>query len=63
MTNLDGLRRLAIGASLLAIVISVPSTLAFSAAFGFSLDGALFGEPSAILGRGSSAATLLRWGA
>lgn len=63
MNDLHSLRRLAIGASLLAIVISVPSTVAFSAAFGFSIDGMLFGEPSAILGRGSSAATLLRWGA
>lgn len=63
MAHDDSLRRLAIGASVLAVVIAPLSTLAFLAAFGWSLEGGLFGEPSAILGRGASAGTFLRWGA
>ena len=63
LTNLDALRRLAIVTSLLAIVISVSSTVAFYVAFGGSIDGMLFGAPSTILGHGSTAAVFLRWGA
>lgn len=63
MTDLDSLRRLAIYSSVLAIVISVPSSLAFFAAFGGNVEAAIFGDPAAILGGGSSVAALLRWGA
>lgn len=63
MSDTEALRRLAVAGVLLAIVIGVPSTLAFYAAFGFDLEATIFGEPSAILGRGAEAAALLRWGA
>ena len=63
MSDLDSLRRLAIYSIALAIVLSVPSSLAFFAAFGGDVEGAIFGEPAAILGGGASAAALLRWGA
>jgi len=63
MTDLDSLRRLATWSSVLAIVISVPSSLAFFAAFGGNVEAAIFGDPAAILGGGASAAALLRWGA
>jgi Domain of unknown function (DUF4386) len=63
MTDLDSLRRLAIYSTVLAIVLSVPSSLAFFAAFGGDVEAAIFGHPTAILGGGASAAALLRWGA
>ena len=63
MTDLDSLRRLAIYSTVLAIVLSVPSSLAFFAAFGGDVEAAIFGHPAAILGGGASAAALLRWGA
>lgn len=63
MSDLDSLRRLAIYSIALAIVLSVPSSLAFFAAFGGDVEAAIFGEPEAILGGGASAAVLLRWGA
>lgn len=63
MSDLDHLRRLALAGVVLALVVSVPSSLAFFAAFGSGIESALFGDPSAILGRGRDAATLLRWGA
>ena len=63
MSDLDALRRLATYSALLAIVISVPSTLALIAAFGWDVEATVFGDPSAILGGGTSAAALLRWGA
>lgn len=63
MSDLDSLRRLAIGGVGLAIGIGVLSTLAFFAAFGWDLEAAVFGDPDAILGRGAEAAALLRWGA
>jgi hypothetical protein len=56
MSDSDSLRRLAVAGVLLAIVISVPSTLAFAAAFGWDLEATIFGEPRAILGRGAEAA-------
>lgn len=61
--DLDQLRRLAIYSTALAVVLSVPSTLAFLAAFGGDVEATIFGEPGAILGRGAAAAALLRWGA
>lgn len=63
MSDTDSLRRLAIAGVLLAIVIGVASSLAFFAAFGGDVEASIFGEPSAILGRGAEAAALLRWGA
>jgi hypothetical protein len=63
VSDLDWLRRLAIYSIALAIVLSVPSSLAFFAAFGGDVEATIFGEPAAILGRGASAAVLLRWGA
>ena len=63
MSDLDSMRRLALYSIALAIVLSVPSSLAFFAAFGGDVEAAIFGEPAAILGWGASAAALLRWGA
>jgi hypothetical protein len=63
MDELGSLRRLAIAGSTLAIIVSVPSTIAFVAAFGWDVEASIFGEPGAILGRGPEAAALLRWGA
>jgi uncharacterized protein DUF4386 len=61
--DLDALRRLATYSALLAIVLSVPSTIAFVAAFGWDVEAMLLGHPEAILGGGGASATLLRWGA
>jgi hypothetical protein len=61
--DLDSLRRLATLSALLAIVIAVPSTLAFVAAFGWDVEAAIFGRPDAILGGGEGSASLLRRGA
>ena len=63
MDDLASLRRVATIGAALAIVVSVPSSLALFAAFGWNIEAAIFGEPSAILGRGPEAAALLRWGA
>lgn len=63
MTDLDSLRRLAIYSIALAIILSVPSSWAFFAAFGGDVEAAIFGHPAAILGGGAPAAALLRWGA
>jgi hypothetical protein len=63
VSDLDSLRRLAIYSTALAIILSVPSSLAFFAAFGGDVEAAIFGEPAAILDRGASAAALLRWAA
>ena len=63
LAKADSLRRLAIGASMLAIAIAPLSTAAFFVAFDGSIDGLLFGEPGTILGHGPTAAVLLRWGA
>lgn len=62
-SDLDALRRLAQVGVVLALIVSVPANLAFFAAFGWDVEAATFGDPAAILGRGSDAATLLRWGA
>lgn len=61
--DLDALRGLATACVVLALAISVPSSLAFLAAFGGDVEAAIFGHPEAILGGGESAALLLRWGA
>jgi hypothetical protein len=42
MTDLDSLRRLAIYSTGLAIVLTVPSSLAFFAAFGGDVEAAIF---------------------
>lgn len=63
MDDTEALRRLAIAGVLLAIVVGILSSLAFFAAFGWDFEASIFGEPSAILGRGAEAAALLRWGA
>ena len=43
--------------------MGVVSNIPFIAAFGWDVEAALFGDPSAILDGGPSAAALLRWGA
>lgn len=48
---------------LLALAIALVSSAAFFGAFGWNVEAALFGDPSAILAGGASAAALLRWGA
>jgi hypothetical protein len=63
MSDLDALRRVAIAGAIMALVISVPASLAFFAAFGWNIEASIVGDPSAILGSGSAAALLLRWGA
>ncbi|MDQ2933856.1 MAG: hypothetical protein M3R49_02550 [Chloroflexota bacterium] len=63
MNDLDGLRRVALVGVVLAVVIGVPSSLAFFAAYRWDLEAALFGDPSAIIGGGPTAATFLHWGA
>jgi hypothetical protein len=62
-SDLDQLRRVAIWSAALAVVVSIPSTLAFFAAWQWDVDAALFGDPTTILEGGRSSATLLRWGA
>ena len=62
-TDLDSLRRLAGYCVLLAIVLSVPSTVALVAAWGWNVERMLFGDPATILAGGPSSAALLRWGA
>ena len=57
------LRRLAIVGVLLAGVVAVPASIAFIAAFGWDLDAAISGNPSAIIDGGATAAALLRWSA
>lgn len=61
--DLDQLRRVAIWSSALAIVVSVPSTLALFAAWRWDVDAAIFGDPTTVLGGGRASATLVRWGA
>ncbi len=63
LSDLDQLRRLATYSTVLAIVLSVPSSLAFFFAFGGDVEAAFFGDPAAILAGGASAAALLRWAA
>jgi hypothetical protein len=63
VSDLDALRRFARYSVVLAVVISVPATLAFVAAFGWDVEASIFGDPAAILDRGTDAAVLLRWGA
>ena len=63
VSDLDALRWLATYSVALAIVISVPSTLAFLGAFGWNVEAMVFGDPAAILSGETSSAALLRWGA
>jgi hypothetical protein len=63
MSEVNALRRLAVISVLLAVVIAVPSSIAFVAAFGSDIEAAIFGDPAAILDGGPEAAALLRWGA
>lgn len=63
VSDLDSLRRLAVYCVGLAILLSVPSSLAFFAAFGGDAEAAIFGRPEAILSGGPEAAFLLRWAA
>ena len=61
--DLDSRRRLARGSLVLALVVAVVSSIAYFGAFGWDIEAAIFGDPSAILGGGEGAATLLRLGA
>lgn len=63
MSDLDRLRRAAVTGVAVAVLVSIPANLAFFAAFGWSIEAAVFGTPGAILPGGPSAAALLRWGA
>ncbi len=56
--DLDALRRLASYSVVLAIVVAVVSSLLFFAAYGWDIEGALFGDPRAIDGGASAAAPL-----
>jgi len=60
--DLSSLRRLALYSSLLAIAIAVIANLAYFSAFGWDLKAGFYGDHAAILGRGATAASLLRWG-
>jgi hypothetical protein len=62
MSDRPTLRGLVIGAALLAIVISVPSSLALVAPYGYDLDR-LLTDPGSIVVGGRSSATLFHWGA
>jgi hypothetical protein len=62
-TDIDDLRRLARWSAALAIVLSVPSTLLFAAAWAWNLEAMVFGDPATILGGAPGSAPLLRWGA
>jgi hypothetical protein len=61
--DLDQLRRLARWSAALAIVLSVPSTLALLAAWQWNVEAMVFGDPATVLAGGPSSAALLRWGA
>jgi hypothetical protein len=61
--DLESLRRLATSGVVLAIVLSVPSTVALVAAFGWDVEAMVFADPAAVLAGGSASAALLRWGA
>ena len=62
MNDLAALRRLALVAILLAVVIGVASSVAFVAAYRFDLE-TLFTDPGSIIDGGPATATLFRWGA
>jgi hypothetical protein len=59
----DGLRRLAWYSLLLALAVALLSAPAYFAAFGWDVEAAIFGHPSAVLSGGAGTASLLRWGA
>ena len=58
-----GLRRVAIAGVWLAGMVAVPASIAFIAAFGWDLEAAISGNPSAIIDGGPTHAALFRWGA
>ena len=62
MSDKEALRRVALVAVVLAVVISVPSSLAFVAAYRFDLD-AVLSDPGSIIDGGPAAAALFHWGA
>ena len=62
MTDERTLRRLALGGVLLAIVISVPASVAFLMPYGMDMDR-LLSEPGSIVASGTEGAALFRWGA
>jgi len=63
MNDTDQLRRLARWSIVLAIVLSVPSTLAFLGAWRWDVEAMLFGDLATILSAAPGSAPLLRWGA
>ena len=63
MSDLAALRRAAVVGVLLAVVVAVPTTAAFFAAFGWDLQAALVGDPGAIIDGGPDAVALFHWGA
>lgn len=63
MNDTDALRRAAVVGVAIALLVSVPASVAFFAAFSWDIEAATFGDPSAVLDGGPAAAALLRWGA
>ena len=62
-SDLEARRRMARFSLLLALFVAVVSSFAYFGAFGWDVESAIFGDPSAILDGGATAAALLRWGA
>jgi hypothetical protein len=62
MTDLDGLRRVAIVGVVLAAVIGIMATPTYLAAFGWDLEASIFVHPERVLEQGPGAAVLWRWG-
>jgi len=62
MSDLAVRRRFAVLAALLALLITVPASLAFMAPYRFDLDASLT-DPGSIVDGGAGAAALFRWGA
>src|SRR3990172_12950964 len=62
MSDLAVRRRFAVLAALLALLITVPASLAFMAPYRFDLDANLTAPGSIVVG-GAGAAALFRWGA
>lgn len=62
MTDERVLRSLALGGVILAVVISVPASVAFLVPYGMDMDR-LLAEPGSIVGSGPDGATLFRLGA
>ena len=62
MSDLAVRRRFAVLAALLALLITVPASLAFMAPYRFDLDASLT-DPGSIVDGGAGAAALFHWGA